>query len=66
MVLAQLLDKYTAFQKSVKTVAPGRMVAGRFQKEPGFMRVCALKLVDGPLKQRLEFRCFSYDFGGQI
>lgn len=66
VVFAGLLDKYTAFQKSVKTVAPGRMVAGRFQKKPGFMRVCALKRVDGPLKQRLEFGCFGYDFRGQI
>ena len=66
VVFAGLLDKYTAFPKSVKTVAPGRMVSGRFQKEPGFMRVCALKLVAGPLKQRLEFGCFGYDFRDQI
>jgi hypothetical protein len=66
LVFAGLLDKYTAFRKSVKTVDPGRMVAGRFQKKPVFMRVCALKLVDGPLKQRLEFGCFGYDFRGQI
>jgi hypothetical protein len=66
MVFAGLLWKYTAFQKSVKTTLPSRMVAERSRKKPGFMRVCALKRVDGPLKQRLEFGCFGYDFRGQI
>ena len=66
MVFAGMLWKYTAFKESVKTIEPGRMVAGRFQKKPGFMRLCALKRVDGPLKHRLEFGCFGYDFQGQI
>jgi hypothetical protein len=66
VVFARLLDKYTAFLNSVKTIAPGRMAAGRFQKKPGFMRLCALKRVGGPLKHRLEFGCFGYDFRGQI
>jgi hypothetical protein len=42
MIFAGLLDKYTAFWKSVKTVTAGRMVAGQLRKKPGFMRLCAL------------------------
>jgi len=42
MSFAGLLDKYTAFWKSVKTVMASRMDAGQQRKKPGFMRLCAL------------------------
>jgi hypothetical protein len=42
MSFAELLDKYTVFWKSVKTVTASRMVTGQLRKKPGFMRLCAL------------------------
>ena len=65
-VFAGLLDKYTAFQKSVKTVAPGRMVAGRSRKKLEFVRFCAELSVSVPLKHAREFVCSGYDFLDQI
>ena len=66
MSFAGLLDKYTAFAEFVKTAVVCRIVAGQSLKNPGFMRLCALKRAGVPLKHQLEIGGFGYDFRGQI
>jgi hypothetical protein len=66
VVFVGMLWKYTAFKESVKTIEPGRMVAGRSRKKLEFVRFCAELSVSVPLKHAREFVCSGYDFLNQI